>query len=410
MLKARSLSTNSAILIIGSGGSTLLAFFLSVLVGRVTGEAGLGVYVAVLAWVFPLLMLAEFGTNTLLTRDVAVDTTRASSLLGSTGRIRLGFGAMLTVTLLILAPILSDSPQVILGTRIAAPLLLIEPTYGAYTALFRAHRVVWPLPVLNVGMLLLQLGVTATAFAMGYGVLSAVTINTITSAVRMLAAVMIYRRYFDTDHRDTESIALRPLMIRAWPFALAGFLAASQLRVGFILLEQWAGPVSVGLFAAASRFTDAVNTLARGFFDALLPSLGAVATHPAQLAQLFRRAVLALALAGLGAATALSLLAAPLISVTYGLGFSMTVPVLTLLAWSLVPGLLRGGLTLYHYAQGNEGYVNWVLAGMLALWLILGALLIPRFGAIGAAATTVLVEGCAVGMLWGGPKTSPEVA
>jgi len=76
------------------------------------------------------------------------------------------------------------------------------------------------------------------------------------------------------------------------------------------------------------------------------------------------------------------------------------VPVLSLLAWSLVPSLLRGVMTLYLYSLGREQVANAITIAALVVQAILGWLLIERWGAPGAALTVILVEGGIALCLW----------
>ena len=108
VLKDR-LSRNTLALLISNGGSALLSFGLSVLIGRllvedalglerrvdpaligrVLGQEGLGVYAAALAWVFPLSLLAEMGIGTLITRDIAQTPDAAHAYVRQSVRVRL---------------------------------------------------------------------------------------------------------------------------------------------------------------------------------------------------------------------------------------------------------------------------------------------------------------------------------
>ncbi|MFZ4815727.1 MAG: oligosaccharide flippase family protein, partial [Phototrophicaceae bacterium] len=290
MFLRRSLSRNTLILLVGNTVGMGLAFAFSALLGRATGQTGLGVYAAVLAWVFPLTLLAEFGVNTLITRDLALDLTRTADYLAASAALRWRLGGGVMIGIWLLAPLMSDNPQGVMGLRLAAPLVLIEPTFGAYSAVFRARQTMRPIVWLNVGMLLCQIVLCAAAFALGYGVLAALGINTFTSLGRMLAArwwvnpslnPSPYRRGTYTPplscrgmiyHAPTTQPAL---LRRAAPFALAGVLAAVHLRAGFILLEALHGSAALGLLAAAWRFIEAARLFPHAFFDALLPTLSA---------------------------------------------------------------------------------------------------------------------------------------
>jgi len=400
------LSQNMFALLVGNVGGTALAFALSVLIGRVLGQTGLGIYATVLAWIFPLTLIVDFGLGSLITRDVAQDEALNAPYLHTSTLVRLYIGSALTLALLVGAPFLSDDPVVVVGLRVSAPLLLIEPFFGAFTAVFRARQIMWPIAWLNIGMLVPQVVLTIAAFAVGMDIQAALAINVITSAARLVAAWVIYRRNFVSWATHASPLQLAPLLRKAWPFALAAILAALQARVGILLLERLATTADVGYFAAASRFVEAGRMIPNAFFGALFPTLAALAALPEDFHATFMRAMRGLLVFGLAMGVGVYLLAAPVMSLTYGGEFAPAIPALQVAMWSLLPSLLRGARSLYWYAKGEEGRVNAVTALALVAQIALGLWLIPLYGALGLALTMLVSEAVALALLW--PETRPR--
>jgi|FLYN01.1.fsa_nt_gi O-antigen/teichoic acid export membrane protein len=401
MLTTAGLSRNTLALLISNVGSAVLSFLLSVIIGRALGEDGLGVYAAALAWVFPLSLAAEFGLGTLITRDVAQDPEAASAYLQATTVARLWLGGALTVLLVVLAPFLSDHPAVVRGLQLSAPLIVILPLFGSFTALFRARQVMWPIPWLNLGMLIAQVVVTALVLLNGGDVIAALVVNAGTSAGQLAGAWAIYRwKFHGEGERRALPLQTRDLLRRALPFAIAAILAALQTRLSAILLERLASTSEVGYYAAASRFVEAGRMIPNAFFGALFPTLAALALRPEELHRAFTRTMWGLLAFGVVLGMAFTLLASPLVNLTFGAAFTPSIIVLQLLMWSLLPGLLRAGRTLYWYALGREEFVNLVTAVTLLLQVTLNLWLIPQQGALGAAGSMVVVEVAALVLLW----------
>jgi len=398
------LSTNTFTLLVSNGGSALLSFALSVLIGRVLGQDGLGVYATALAWVFPLSLLADFGLSTLITRDVAQNLDSAADILRETTFARIVLGGGLTLILALAAPFLSSDAQVVQGIQISAPLVAISPFFGAFTAVLRAHRIMWPIAWLNLGMLVAQVALTALVFATGQGIVAALVVNVATSAGQLGAAWAVWRWKFSSNvgAQYIAPLQARVLLAKAWPFALAGILAAVQLRVSVILLERLTNAGEVGLYAAASRFVEAGRMIPNALFGALFPTLAALAANPAEMSRIFGRVMLGLVIFGIALGLIFSLLAPSIIRLTYGDEFSPAAAVLQVAMWSLLPSVLRGAWTLYWYAREREGFVNGVTAASLALQIALSFWLIPQQGALGVAIVILLVEIFAfIALTWG---------
>lgn len=414
------LSRNTLTLLVSNGGSALLSFVLSALIGRALGGDGLGVYGTALAWVFPLALVAEFGMGTLITRDVAQDIYSGGAYLQATTPIRLLFGGGLMALLIITAPLISADPAVVRGLVIAAPIILILPFFGAFTAIFRAHQVMWPIPPLNIGMLVIQVGLIIWVFSSGGGVLAALAVNTLTSAGQLAAAWGIYRWKFSPDSigsfpqsvgeglrpsstpnqpRLFNTPSITPLLRRAFPFALAGLIVALQARLGTILLEQLADSTSVGYYTAATRFVEAGRMIPNALFGALFPALAALALHPAHLRHTFRRVMAGLGAFGVGLGILFTLFPAAILALTFGDDFLPAVPVLQIAMWGLLPALLRAGQTLYWYSLGREQFVNRVNGFILLVHVGFNLWLIPVYGAVGAALAGLMAETAALLLL-----------
>jgi O-antigen/teichoic acid export membrane protein len=387
------LASNTLTLLIGNAGSTVLSLLLSILIGRVLGQTGLGVYAAALAWVYPVALLAEAGLSVLMTRDLAQpeNSAREIEYLQAAAKARLLLGGLGCGLLLLSADFLTQSPMTAAGLRLSAPLVLITPFYSAFSAVFRARRQMRPVAMLNTSMLLTQVGLTALVFLLGGNVLIALAVNTLTSTGQLIAAYFVWKRGTVTTQINTV-LPLWPLLRRALPFALGGTLAAVQLRLNVILLEQLTTPAEVGGFAAASRFLEGGRLLSLAFFDALLPALSSLAAQPTLLNQTFRRAALLSGGFGFAFGLGLTLLSAPLLQLTYGTDFVSNAQTLTILGWSLLPLALKYTLTLYWYARGREAYANAVTLAIIVVQLALGLIWIPLYGAPGAALSAVVVE------------------
>ena len=443
------LRRSTGLLLISNVGSAGFAFLISVVIGRLLGERGLGVYSTSLAWVYPVSILADAGINTLLTREAARSPELEPALLKASLQARWLIAGGLALALFTLAPLLSVDADVVRGIQLSAPLVFLLPTFGLYTAVFRARQVMWPIPILNLGMLTAQAGMTALIL-LGRGTITdAFIINTLTSAGQVPVAWWIYRKKFQHQRITTEKqksreaeedstqypsgLASSPpgtpsstpqgklrsdanmqnhfrldagrwrliaLLSQAYPFAVAGVLAAIQARVTILLLERGATPEAVGQLAGAMRLTEAGRILPNALFGTLLPMLAALVAHPNDFQRLLRRVYSGILLYGLALAGMFGLGASAILQVTYGPSFERGTLALQLMGLALVPGLMRAVQTLAAYARGREAQVNRVLLLGLVVQGMVAISLIPIQGAAGAAASLLVSEVVMVIGLW----------
>lgn len=392
------LSKNTFALLISNGGSAVLSFLLTVLIGRLLGEDGLGVYASTLAWIFPLSLVTEFGLGTLITRDIAQNPDDAHAYLRASVMVRLLIGGGLCFLIWIVAPYLSQDRLVVQGLQLSAPLIIILPFYSSFTAIFRAREIMHPIAWLNLGMLIAQVMLTIVALHFGGDILDILAINLVTSAGQLLSAWIVYCRWFYKPPQ--RIITIMPLLRASAPFAIAAILAGIQVRSSIILLEQFTTTEDVGHYVAASRFVEAGRMIPHAFFDALFPLLAGLATMPDKLTRLFRRVIWGLVAFGVIFGIGMMFASQMLVIWAYGENFKPAIPLLVILSWSLLPMLLKGGRTLYWYAKGEEGFVNRVTAIVIILQIFLGVWLIPQYAAIGAVIVVLLSEISAVILLF----------
>jgi len=397
------LTRNAAILLANNIGSAGLAFVLSAVIGRGLGVEGLGQYSFIMAWIAPIVAFADFGMGSLITRDVAQNPGMAAPLLRTTTKALLPIAGIALALAWVAIPTIQLAPTVAAALAVVAVLIILDPWYGLYTALFRAFQKMEPILVINVGGLGLQVLLCIVAILGGWG-LAGVAVVVAAINILQLAVTWLWWRASRPEPDPTcEVPGVRQLLRRALPFAIAGVLTTLQLRLNVLLLEQRAGDTAVGLYSAASRFVEAGRLIPGAYFGALFPALSSLVNQPAALRQTMRRALRMIMAFALLFSIGMTLFGGLLIHIAYDSGrntFASAVPVLTVLSWSLVPALLRSVLTLYLYSQGREHFVNSVTIAVLVVQFLIGWLAIGQWGAIGAAVTVAVVEMGGAVCLW----------
>lgn len=431
-------SHNTLILFANNGLTALLAFSLTVLIARGLGDAALGRYAAIMAWVLPLSLLTEFGIGTLITRNVARQRNAAQDYLNLTHRLRWMIGGGVIAVVWVFAPLLSDDAQIIAGLRIGIFLALIDALFASYTAVFRAWEMMWPILILNTGYLGLQVVGAAVVVLMDGSVVGLMAVIVAADGVQLAATWGFFRhlcfrvslqnpspppplptewrgatisgfrrppQYGEGEEIPTQ--AIRPLidtiaiLKKAWPFMVAGVLATLQLRMVILILQGQVGNEAVGWYAAANRVVEAGRMLPNAAFGALFPMLAALVDNPPKMRRVFRQAALFLVVYGVGVGGIALIGGKPFVRFVFGEHFEQAGAALVILAWAILPGGLRGLVTLRLYAYHREWWVNGMTGVALIIQLVVGVWLIGEYGIPGAAWTIVIAEIVLAGLLFG---------
>jgi O-antigen/teichoic acid export membrane protein len=430
---------NTAILLLVNMAGAVMGFLMAVVLGRGLGDVGFGQYSFVMTWLLSLILLTEFGLSTVITRDVAAQPEQTAPYLINSlaGKGLLSLPAVFI--LLVLAPQLTpdQNPAVVAAMRWGVIFLCGGLVYSSFTAIFRAHQVMTPILwltlsgqfVLLAGTLWLvlqqqplfliiawaglsQVGQCVLAFVFYLKLKQPRPEKLADSNSRELKGTMNSnpspvptnsyefpsgRQQFSLKNLPINGAMIKELIFKAWPFALAGILAALQLRANGLILAYLQGDQALGWYAAANRFVETGKQLPAAFYSAMLPALAAMVgarktTQNLALQKTLTQSRLGLLAFGTFASLGAMLLAQPILRLTYGPAYEPATSTLQILTLTLIPSTQNSLLIIYLYACGDERFVN--LLTMIGIVVNLGLCfwLIPAWGPAGVALALLVAE------------------
>ena len=167
---------------------------------------------------------------------------------------------------------------------------------------------------------------------------------------------------------------------------LGNVLLLVNLRLDFLIVGAVSGPAVLGVYAVASKFAELMRLPAVAMHYVLYPRFARDGPRLAgeELRRLLPRA-LALTVALVPPLVGASVIALPLL---YGRAFQgAVVPACILLVGLAVEGAAAVS-TAYLFGVGRPGLNSWGMGAGVAVTVVLDVLLIPRFGAVGAAVSS----------------------
>jgi O-antigen/teichoic acid export membrane protein len=169
---------------------------------------------------------------------------------------------------------------------------------------------------------------------------------------------------------------------------VGGVMTLLNLRLDFILLQLLAGPAVLGVYAIASKFAELVKVPGMALTYVLYPRFAreGTATAAADARRLMPRATLLTT----GVSVALLGAAGVVIPAIYGAAFEPAVVPAQVILLGLALDGLGGVITGFLYGAGRPGLNSWAMAAGLLVTVALDVILIPRYGATGAAAASAV--------------------
>lgn len=377
-----------------------LNFFLGVVLARTLGVKDFGVYAYVMSWVGVLGVLAGLGSGELLVRETAINQRNQNW-----GRIR-GFmrwarysvsasSLVVAVAVVALAWVTHELvPPMAAAIIFAALLLPINGLVGINQSILiglrRTVLALSPGMVLRPAVLLMLLAIAYFVVGASIGPGMAVALQVAAAAL----AFILGARSVTTAMGEAASIA--EYECKAWyraalPFLVIGLLYVINNRADILMLGLLRGPAAAGIYSAAVSGAEMMGFVLLVANTALAPTVAALyrGGEHGRLQRLVTRSARFVLLATVPLVVLLIVFGGQFLSI-FGDAFVRGRAALTILCVAQFMNVAMGSVALLLNMTGHE---RWTVVGVgLAALLNIGfnALLIPRWGLIGAASATLI--------------------
>lgn len=397
-------------------------FVSRVMVARILGIAEFGVFSYALTWLDLLAVLAVFGADRMILRDVAIykareDWPRAKGVIRFTTLWVLGLSILVLITAEGLLWLTTYETRLRLSNGFlgvpAFELMMVDGAYYAVAiiiaalpllAIIRVSRAVLQAlhhiilgqvgeyalrPALYLlALLLIVFGIGGTAAAAWYMLL----IYVITLVVAAVFSFWIMQRKLPGVFRTTRAVYQQHKWVSAMiPLVLLESAYFVNGRIAAIMLGLFTNSTAVGLFSVAERIMTLMALALYATNYALAPHFARLFSqqdwfHLQLITTWGARGVSAVAsLAGL----AFIIFAEPVLSL-FGAEFVAASPVLVILIVGQLVNALCGSVSILLTTTYHENETTRAVLISAGLNLIASLLLIPAWGAVGAAVASTI--------------------
>ena len=373
---------------------------------RILGADGAGKYAFAVVVLGYLDILANFGLGTLLTREVARDRRAANRYLGNTLVTRLVLWVLaMVVAGVLLGPLsapLGVTPDVGLAILLLTIGLLPSMAAGTLSSLFQAYeKFEYPAGVTVLTTVFkIILGAIALGAGLGFVGLAGVSVvvNLVTlSALLGLMLAVLFRPRLEFNLRFS-----REMVKVSYPLMLNNLLNSLFFRMDSLMLKPIAGNVALGYYSTAYKFIDGLGIISSSFTLALFPLLSQYAQSSREsLVRTFGFALKVLLMVSLPICVGATLIAPEIILLFGGPDYlPQSAIALQILIWFLPFSFVNGVTQYLLIAINQQRFITFSFAVATAFNLAANLLLIPRFGYVGAAVSTVLSEWVLMAPFW----------
>lgn len=357
-----------------------------VLVARAYGPADQGRYSTALAFASLFAVAVDLGFASMVTREIARNPTKAASYFSQIFLVRLFLGVIVYGLLVVSAHLLGypeGTLQMIYLTGIAMLMDMLSTACwavwrGLHNLSYEAQSVVITTLVMvtiGVGGIYLHMPVEFLAI----GLLAASATN-----VMYGYSLLVKRGGISVSWRMDWSL-VSALFTLAIPFALAAVCSRIYTFSDVALLSKLAGDEHAGWYSAANKMVLALQFLPAAVSASIFPAMSAAHATSVGVERTFFRAFRYLLLLVAPMAAGIMVLAYPIVATFYGDRYLPSAVLLQVLSFALVFAFLIFPLGAL-MAAVNRQKANTKILFFAAIINVGGnLLLIPRYGALGAA-------------------------
>ena len=384
-----SIAKTFAALASGDALGRVVAFLAGAFVARELGPAMFGVMAFGQAVVLYFTHLAACGVELTGTRDIAADPSRVRTVAPSI----LGVRTLLSAAL---AAVLAGGALVLLPPLDAAVVSLYALTLFGHgpSPKFVLVGLARPLPV----------AIARTAGEALYAVLVLALVRTADDIVyvpwaqalgdvlAVLLMLLALRRLGHNLPFELDWPAVRPLFARSFPLVLNILLGLLIFNSDLLVLRAFRDAQTVGWYSASYQLISFLINMAGAYSLSLMPALTQARSESGERRALYVDSLAQALCVGVPIAVGGALCASGLIELVFGASYEPSAMPLTVLLASIPFLLWKDVAMVGMVVAGKEKAVLRMTIAAVLFNLVANLLVIPRWGMVGAAATTLATE------------------
>ncbi|MBX3085835.1 MAG: oligosaccharide flippase family protein [Anaerolineae bacterium] len=385
MVKRSRFVTNFLALLTSRAAAQLVSVVAGLLLVRLLADAVFGAYSLATTTIGLAGIVADFGLDVLLIREIASKPDRALGLLRTAYILRLIFSTSITLLLVILATtndLLGRPDLLLIGGLSLIPRGLFRASAAGLTAQGRIKdaAIIEAVAGLSSAFLSFTLVIIVLTlrknflFPLPDGAAAALWGMVIGNTCGWWAAIHIQTSSTTSVARRAVSRSeLGALLWAAVPFVLVALAGAGFQSLDIYMVKQFhwtdASPDAVALYAAPFRILNVLLLVPTVWGVVALPRYTRFLRKPAALRMLIRRDSFTTLLMGLALSAACTLLAYPLTALGLGVTYLATAPILGLIGWMTLPACMSAPLIALLTATNRQRWIviSVVIAGVGSL-------------------------------------------
>jgi O-antigen/teichoic acid export membrane protein len=393
MNTAKNVIKNSTWLFASNIIMKIIASFVVIFLARKLGSEGFGQYSFVVAFVGFFGIIASFGFNSLMIRDIAKDKSLANKYFNNIMTLKIFFAIAALLSIFILSFFIGKSPTIILAIYILGIELVVGGFADTMRSIFQAYERMEFDAITNIIEKVLWAALLLLVIFNNLSLVNIALAILVSTTFGLIITYFFLRKYITKFAFEIDKVFWRKIIIDALPFALTGLFSLINFKIDQVLLSFMTTDIIVGWYSAAYKIIDIL---------ALIPSILLTALYPVfsrfykenkyLLKKSFDFSLRYVIILCIPVVIGVFLIADKIILLIYGQSYSNSIDILKILIFISLISFINTPLFVTLNAIGKQKITMINTAITALVNIAMNLILIPIMSVKGAALATIVAE------------------
>lgn len=369
---------------------------------RFLGPADAGSFATAIATAGIFEIVANYGLNILLIRDVSQDRSQAGRFLLNSSVLRLFTAIVAALPIIVYVFVTSQSANPLSPAEVTAISLMvigmvISGLALGVAGLFYVHEQAEVPAAMSTVTTILKVGLGVAVLLAGFSFVGLAAVSIVVNLITLILLALLAARRFDLHGPWTlDRPLMRGMLHRGFPLMLIHLLQTIFISIDVLLLRQLLpnGETVVGWYNSAWKWFNALQVIPSYFTLALFPIISrAIAENMDSARRMYRTSLKLMLLLALPIAAFTTFAAPLLIGILGGREFLPQGAIaLQVVIWSIPFGWLNSVTNYVLIALGLERLQPRAFVIAVGFNVVFNWIFIPRYSFVAAGVVTILSE------------------
>ena len=369
-----------------------LTLVVGMLTARYLGPSNYGIIGYTASFVSFFSVICQLGYTSTIVKDLLDHQERQGEILGTTIFFRVCTSLFSTIVMTALIYVIDDGDLLTVKIAFLQSLSLVfhsfEMIHYWYQSRLESSVSVKIQSLAYVVMAVYKIAILALGKSVEWFAFST------TLEAMVVAAVLVWSYRKSKGQRLSVSYAAGQEMLKiSYHFILSGLMSTIYGEMDKIMLKQLMDDTAVGYYTAAAKIATMWSFVLMAFINSARPVIiSSKSVNEREYIKQLKRLYAAIIWIGIVVAAVMTLGGKWIIYIMYGRDYMPATSTLQILAWYTMFSILGGARGIWIVCENKAKYVKYYLGIGAILNIILNYVLIPLYGAGGAAMATLTTQ------------------